>query len=140
MKHKASWNNTRGYKYLILFMIILFLGFGLFLEVWFSVLLGFIILLYFIILPFRIYAILLEDKIIYQGWFNKSEVLYNEVISLTGSDAFKYPKNRYYGPHTYEVRTENKYFLINLLFFNSDFNKRFHDILKMKRKYKRNGS
>lgn len=140
MKYTASWNNTRGYKYIILFMIILFLSVGLFAHLWFFVFLGFIILLYFIILPFRIYAILLEDKIIYQGWFNKSEVLFNEVISLTGSDAFKYPRNRYYSPHTYEVCTDNRCFLINLLFFNSEFNKRFHEIFKFKRKYKKNGS
>jgi len=119
-------------------MIICFLSIGLYSKELFFLLPGSIILLYSVILQFKLYVILLEDRLIYQGWFKQTEIFFNDVISFKNSSDLKYPRNKYYGPLTYEICTSNKCILINFLYFNAEFNRELHKILKNKRKYNRN--
>lgn len=130
MKYKASWKFTFGYKYIFVIIIALALVLGIISNEYFLFIIGILLLVYYIILPLRVYVILDDGKMIYQNYFTKSEVLIKDITSIIKSSYFKYPKNKIYSPNTYRICTTSKCFFINTIFYSSNFNQEFQQIIK----------
>jgi hypothetical protein len=75
----------------------------------------------------RLSVELLLDRLIYQGWFKKSEVKFDEILSVKRTLDFNWPRNRIYGPLTYEIRTSGTCLLVNLLYFGPEFSRKFQE-------------
>jgi hypothetical protein len=126
MKYKASIKNSSGFKYLILSLSILLIISSITFKEILLFVIGFSILfMYFYILDKRMYVELYNDKIIYQGWLKKTEIRFKDISNITNAMDMDYPRNKYYGPFVYEVKSYDKSFLINLLYFDSEFGKKF---------------
>jgi hypothetical protein len=128
MIHKASWKNTSGFKYIIVLLGILFLGSGIFYKQIFFILPGAALFIYLFLIGKRLKVALLDDRIIYQGWFKKTDIPFKSIRSVTSALNFNYPRDRYYSPNTYEICTDKNSIRINLLYFDVDFRRKFQDI------------
>jgi hypothetical protein len=86
---------------------------------------------------YRLSAYLDQERIRYRGWLATSEVKWQEVIAVVPIGDLPYPRDRYYGPLCYEVRTMHGRFIVNLLYFPSEFARAFTDEVKRRRLIRR---
>ncbi len=128
MHYEGSWRYTGGLGILAIFIGICFLSVGLFLRQPVLIVIGLGIFLYLLMIGLRLYVELFPDRLVYQGWFNKTEIRFVEVLSVRRAHDLNWPKNRIYGPLTYEIRTSATRFFINPLYFGSDFSRRFQEL------------
>jgi hypothetical protein len=91
---------------------------------------GVLPLAYLYMIGRRLTAYIDDNRIRYQSWLNASEARWEHVVSVTRGMDLPYPRNRYYGPSSYEVRTNTSRFMVNLLYFPPDFARAFIDTAK----------
>src|SRR5512142_1613113 len=117
MHYQGSWRYTSGLGIFAIFTGICSLSVGLLLRQPVLIAIGLGIFLYLLMIGLRLYVELFPDRLVYQGWFNKSEIRFVEVLSVRRAFDLDWPRNRIYGPLTYEIRTSANRFFINLLYF-----------------------
>ena len=71
-----------------------------------------------------------EEGIRYRGWLGVRQAKWSEVVACTRGLNLSYPRDRYYGPVSYEIRTSTGYFFINLMHFPPEFAREFAVQLK----------
>ncbi|MBK7103819.1 MAG: hypothetical protein IPH62_00845 [Ignavibacteriae bacterium] len=125
MKYKASWKFTSGYKYIFVILFVLFIVSGIVFREVFLLLIGFSVLIYFLFLPFRLFVVLNDDELIFQSWFKKSKVKITEIKSIAGYDSFTFIETRLFGSFTYKICNNQKCFMLNTIYFNPEFRKKF---------------
>jgi hypothetical protein len=91
---------------------------------------GVLPLAYLYMIGRRLTAYIDDNRIRYQSWLNASEAKLEHVVSVTRGVDLPYPRNRYFGPSSYEVRTNTGRFMVNLLYFSQDFARAFTDTAK----------
>ncbi len=128
MHYQGSWRYTSGLGIFAIFTGICFLSVGLLLRQPVLIAIGLGIFLYLLMIGLRLYVELFPDRLVYQGWFNKSEIRLVEVLSVRRAFDLDWPRNRIYGPLTYEIRTSANRFFINLLYFGPDFSRKFQEL------------
>ncbi|QQR73620.1 MAG: PH domain-containing protein [Holophagales bacterium] len=65
------------------------------------------------------------DGMTYRGWLRRHDVQWQRVIAITRTEDLPYPRCRLYGPASYEIRTADGAFVINLLYFSTDLVRSF---------------
>jgi hypothetical protein len=78
-----------------------------------------------------------EQGIRYRGWLTVKDANWKDVTGVIRTEDLPYPRNKYYGPRSYEVRTATRRFVINLLYFPAEFSRTFHDEVKQRRLLRR---
>lgn len=124
MEYKGSWRNTSGWGVICWVMAIMTLLMGTALFTPGLLVIGFAILFYLWLIGHRLRVLIDDDKLTYRGWLASHEVRWNEILWITNE--FPYPKDRFRFGSTYEVKTANDVFLINLLYFPAEFGRKFH--------------
>src|SRR5688572_27125606 len=121
MTYRASWRNTKGIWVLCAGISLLLVTCGAIVsDVTVAALaVGPVGLLYAI--GFRLSAYLDQDKLGYRGWFSAHEAKWEDIVSVVRTLDLPYPRDRWYGPVSYEVRTESVRFIVNLLYFPPEF-------------------
>ena len=128
MHYRASWRYTSGFGVCVMIIGICFVSAGIFFHEAILMAIGLGPFLYLWMIGQRLDIELLSDRIVYQGWFKKAEVRFDEVLSVKRAMDFAWPRNRLYGPLTYEIRTSGSCFLINLIYFGPEFSRKFQDL------------
>ncbi len=131
MHYQGSWRYTSGFGIFAIVIGICFLSAGLLLRQPVLIVIGLGIFLYLLMIGLRFYVELLPDRLVYRGWFNRIEVKFEEVLSVHRAIDLEWPRNRIYGPLTYEIRTPANRFFINLLYFGPDFSRKFQELFVM---------
>jgi hypothetical protein len=86
-----------------------------------------LLLAYLFMIGRRLTAYIDETRIRYQGWLRTSEARWEQIVSITRAEDLPYPRNRCYGPSSYQVKTSAGRFTVNLLYFPPDFARAFLD-------------
>ncbi len=128
MRYRASWRYMSGWGILIIIFGICFVSAGILLREAILVAIGLGAFLYLWMIGQRLHIQLLLDRLVYQGWFKKAEVRFGEVLSVRRALDFDWPRNRIYGPLTYEIRTSGGRLFINLLYFGPEFSRKFQEL------------
>jgi hypothetical protein len=92
--------------------------------------LGAVPLAYLFLIGRRLSAYLDDERIRYHGWLRTAEAEWRHIASVTPADGLPYPRSRYYGPSSYEVKTAVGRFVVNLLYFPPEFARAFIDVAK----------
>ena len=127
MRYRASWRYTGKFGVFVIILGICFAFVGFFIREVALVAIGLGAFLYLWMIGQRLSVELLLDRLIYQGWFKKSEVKFDEILSVKRTLDFNWPRNRIYGPLTYEIRTSGTCLLVNLLYFGPEFSRKFQE-------------
>jgi hypothetical protein len=117
-----------GWGVLIIIFGICFASAGVLLREAILVVIGLGAFLYLWMIGRRLSVELLSDCFIYHGWSKKSEVRFDEILSVKQALDLDWPRNRIYGPSTYEIRTSGSCLLINLIYFGPEFSRKFQDL------------
>jgi hypothetical protein len=117
-----------GWAILIIIFGICFVSAGVLLKEAILVIIGLGAFLYLWMIGQRLSVELLSDRFIYHGWFKKTEVRFDEILSVKQALDLDWPRNRIYGPLTYEIRTSGSCLLINLIYFGPEFSRKFQDL------------
>ena len=116
-----------GWGVLIIIFGVCFVLAGVLLRETLLVVMGLGAFLYLWMISQRLSVELFSDRLIYHGWFKKSEVKFDEILSVKRTLNFNWPRNRLYGPLTYEIRTSGDCLLVNLLYFGPEFSRKFQE-------------
>jgi len=116
-----------GWGILIIIFGICFVSAGVLLREAILVIIGLGAFLYLWMIGQRLSVELLSDRFIYHGWFKKSEVRFDEIFSVKQALDLDWPRNKIYGPLTYEIRTSGSCLLINLIYFGPEFSRKFQE-------------
>jgi hypothetical protein len=81
-----------------------------------------------------------DERLAYQGWLGLSDVKWQDIVSVTRTLNLPYPRDRDYGPLCYEVRTKDRRFVVNLLYFPPEFAKAFAAQVARRRLLRRRGT
>ncbi len=127
MRYQASWRYTSGLGILAIVIGACVILAGILLRQLVLIAIGFLILLYLLMIGRRLYVEFFPDRFVYQGWLKKREIRTDEVLSIRRAHDLNWPRNRIYGPLTYEIRTSATRFFINPLYFGPDFSRRFQE-------------
>jgi hypothetical protein len=125
--YRASWRYMSGWGIFIIIFGICFVSAGVLLREAILVIIGLGAFLYLWMIGQRLSVELLSDRFIYHGWFKKSEVRFDEILSVKQALDLDWPRNRIYGPLTYEIRTSGSCLLINLIYFGPEFSRKFQE-------------
>ena len=128
MHYQASRRYTSGFGISVIIIGGCFISAGVLFRQVFLVAIGTGAFLYLLMIGQRLHIELLQDRIVYQGWFKRTEVSFGEVLSVRRALDFAWPRNKIYGPLTYEIRTSGTRFLINLLYFGPEFSRKFQEL------------
>ncbi len=129
MRYEASWRYTSGFGVCVIVVGVCFVLTGILFRKIMLGAAGLGAFLYLWMLGQRVHIDLLPDRFVYQGWFKKREVRFGEVCSVKRAMDFHWPRNRLYGPLTYEICTSRSRLLINLLYFGPEFSRKFQELL-----------
>lgn len=127
MRYQASWRYTGGFGVLVIILGICFACVGFFIREVALVAIGLGAFLYLWMIGQRLSVELISDRLIYHGWFKKSEVKFDGILSVKRTLDFNWPRNRIYRPLTYEIRTSGTCLLVNLLYFGHEFSRKFQE-------------
>jgi len=127
VRYRASWRYMSGWGVLIIIFGVCFVLAGVLLRETLLVVMGLGAFLYLWMISQRLSVELFSDRLIYHGWFKKSEVKFDEILSVKRTLNFNWPRNRLYGPLTYEIRAPGSCFLVNLLYFGPEFSRKFQE-------------
>ena len=127
MRYRASWRYMSGWGVLIIIFGVCFVLAGVLLRETLLMVMGLGAFLYLWMISQRLSVELFSDRLIYHGWFKKSEVKFDEILSVKRTLNFNWPRNRLYGPLTYEIRTSGTCLLVNLLYFGPEFSRKFQE-------------
>jgi len=127
VRYRASWRYMSGWGVLIIIFGVCFVLAGVLLRETLLMVMGLGAFLYPWMISQRLSVELFSDRLIYQGWFKKSEVKFDEILSVKRTLNFNWPRNRLYGPLTYEIRTSGTCLLVNLLYFGPEFSRKFQE-------------
>jgi hypothetical protein len=130
MTYRASWRNTSGLGIVCIILAVAVIAAGVLTKNPVLVVIGIMPIAYLGAIGARLSASINEDGLHYRGWLRAEDVLWQDVVSIIRTDNLPYPRNRYYGPLCYEVRTANQRFVVNLLYFSHEFAKAFHEETK----------
>ena len=128
MRYQASRRYTSGFGVSVIIIGICFVSAGALFREAILVAIGFGAFLYLWMIGQRLSIELLSDRLVYQGWFKKTELRFDEVLSVKRATDFDWPRNKLYGPLTYEIRTPGGCLLINLLYFGPEFSQKFQEL------------
>ncbi len=131
MQYRASWRYMSGWGILIIILGICFVSAGILLRETILVIIGLVVFLYLWMIGQRLRIELFSDRFVYQGWVKKTEFSFGEVLSVRRALDFDWPRNRMYGPLTYEIRTSGSRLLINLLYFGPEFSRKFQELFRV---------
>ncbi len=128
MRYRASWRTTSGFGVSAVILGICLISAGVVFRQAILVAIGLELFVYLWMIGQRLHVELLSDRLVYQGWFKKTEVRFGEVLSVRRALDFEWPRNRIYGPLTYEIRTSGGRLFINLLYFGPEFSRKFQEL------------
>ena len=66
-----------------------------------------------------------DDGIIYHDWFGTHRAMWSELRGVLRTEDLPFPRNRLYGPFSYELRTADNRFVVNLLYFPREMSSEF---------------
>ena len=127
MRYRASWRYMSGWGVLIIIFGVCFVLAGVLLRETLLMVMGLGAFLYLWMISQRLSVELFSDPLIYHGWFKKPEVKFDKILSVKRTLNFNWPRNRLYGPLTYEIRTSGTCLLVNLLYFGPEFSRKFQE-------------
>lgn len=128
MRYQASWRYTSGFGVSVIIIGICLVSAGVLFREAILVAIGLGAFLYLWMIGQRLHIELFSDRLVYQGWFKKTEVRFDEVLSVKRAMDFDWPRNKLYGPLTYEIRTPGGCLLINLLYFGQEVSRKFQEL------------
>jgi hypothetical protein len=126
MWYHASWRYSKGWWVLSLVVSLVLLVVGAIDHAYGLILLGIVPAVYLYAIGRRLSVEIDEQGIRYHGWLTAKRADWKDVTAVA-SARFPYPRDRYYGPLCFEVRTATCSFVINLLYFPPEFRRRFSE-------------
>jgi len=131
MRYQASWRYTSGFGISVIIIGICFVSAGVLFREAILVAIGLGTFLYLWSIGQGLRVELFSDRFVYQGWFKKTEFRFGEILSVRRALDFDWPRNRIYGPLTYEIRTSGSRLLVNLLYFGPEFSRKFQELFRV---------
>lgn len=125
MIYRASWRHTSGFGVLCSVGSVVLVLVGALVRSLIPVTVGLLLVVYLYAIGRRLSVRIDEEGIWYQGWLGVKAANWSEVTGVMSARYFPYPRDRYYGPGCYEVRTAKQRFVINLLYFPVEFRREF---------------
>src|SRR5262245_37744405 len=127
MTYCGSWRNTKGWWVLWVVVSVLLLVAGAIDHDYWLMLFGIVPIGYLFAIGRRLSVEIDEQGIRYRGWLTSKGAEWKDVTAVSSALGFPYPRDRYYGPLCYEVRTATCSFVINLLYFPPELRRKFSE-------------
>ena len=102
-------------------------------RAWSMVALGIVPPLFLYLIGRRLWVEIDDERLACRGWRGVNDVNWQDVVSVTPATSLPYPRDRYYGASSYEVRTSDERFIVNLLYFPPEFARAFGGEVKRRR-------
>ena len=130
MNFEGSWRNAKGFAILCIVVSTISGTAGLVLFSPLLMVIGTVPVAYLYLIGRRLAVYIDEKKIRYRGWVKVCEAKWEDITSVMRTTDLPYPRNRYHGPLTYEVKTNAERFVVNLIYFPPEFSRLFIEAAK----------
>ena len=124
MRYQGSWRNTSGFGIGIWFGIVLFVFMPFIFGDWRVEVIPVVLLVY--LFGLSLLSVEIEgERLVVRTWLRRVEFEWREINSIMRASNLPWPRNHFYGPSTYEIRSGDKAIMLNLLYFPLTFNRSF---------------